>query len=109
MVRPLHDADGELTLLGAVLKFSALLVAIASALALIPVGFVGMMSPMMCAGGCTTAVHWLAILMMVSPLLLLISAMAGVVAFSAPSWSLILLTFIPAVIVMAVFMMGDLL
>ena len=109
MARPLYDADGELTALGAALRICALVVAIASVLGIAPACIYAMLAPMFCDSPCTTAVAVAGSVMALSPLLLLISAMSGVVAFRSPSWSLILLTLIPAAIAGTAFLvLGDL-
>jgi hypothetical protein len=107
MVIPLYDLDGELTALGTGLRIGSLVVGVASGLALVPASIFGLLSPMICGGGgCTTTVEIAIGGMVLSPVLLLISAMCGVVAFRNPSWSLMLWTLIPAMIAATAFLVG---
>jgi hypothetical protein len=99
MMGPLHNAEGELTPLGTALRISALAVAIASGLMLIPASIFGLLSPMLCGGGCALAVELAVTVLVFSPLLLLISALSGAVAIGNLTWPLILMTLLPAMIV----------
>lgn len=92
----LETAEGDPTRLGDALRLACLLIAIASGLALLPVGFIGLLSSMICGGGCTNWAWFAVTSMTLSPLLLMVSMMAGVPAFRGPSWRLILLTLVPA-------------
>jgi hypothetical protein len=95
MLGPLHDADDELTTLGRVLSICALLMCVASGLALLPALMLGPLFATACDGPCSTVATVGVILVIFSPLLLLISTICGWFAFRYPTWGLLLFAVAP--------------
>ena len=106
MIRALYDANGEPTGLGRGLGIFALLIAVASGLALLPALIIGPASAMLCGGPCSMATEVGVHLMLFSPLLLLISMICGWFAFRQPTWGLLLFTAGPAAMAATGFLLG---
>ncbi|HEX8363729.1 MAG TPA: hypothetical protein VF603_00420 [Allosphingosinicella sp.] len=99
MAAPLYDSDGEITPLGSGLRTASLVVAVASGLALPYLTPVALLSPMICGGGCSDGMALLVTVFFLSPALLLLSLVSGIIAFRSPSWRAVLLTLVPSGIV----------
>ena len=108
MAAHLRDSDGELTPLGNGLRIASLVVALASGIALPYLTPLALLSPMICGGGCSDGKALLVTVFTLSPALLLISLVSGIIAFRSPSWRAILLTLAPSGVV-ATIIVNDLL
>jgi hypothetical protein len=101
-----YDENGEFTVLGTRLRVTSLVVGVFSGLALIPATLFGLLSGMLCDGGCSSARNLAVMVMTASPLLFLMSTMAGCVALKSPSWPLILLAIVPPLVAIPAFAVG---
>ena len=80
--------------------------AASSGLALVPAGFFGLLSVMICGGGCSNAQRYFVALMTLSPLFMLIAMMSGAASFRNPTWGLVALTIVPSLLTLIGFAGG---
>jgi hypothetical protein len=66
--------------------------------ALVPLGFVGLLSVMICSGGCSNTQLAFVTLMTISPLFMLVAVMSGIAVFRSPTWGLAALTIVPSLL-----------
>lgn len=85
---------------------ASLATAILAGLSIVPAAIIAMLSQMLCEASCTAEVRTAAITIMFSPLLLVISALAGAAAYKQPSWILVLLTLVPACVTAAAYLLA---
>jgi len=91
----LQDSSGNPSRLGRWTGLASLAAAIGAGLGIVPAAIIAMLSQMLCDAGCNSVLRAVATTILFSPLLLIVSALAGAAAYRAPSWPLVLLTFIP--------------
>ena len=104
----LQTEEGDKTALGTWVRLLCGTLAALSGLALLPAGFVGLLSVMLCGGGCSGAQQIYIALMTLSPLFMLVSPMSGVAVFRNPTWPLVGLTIVPSLLTLIGFAGGHL-
>lgn len=104
----LQTEEGEKTALGNWIRWLCGTLAALSGLALLPAGFVGLLSVMLCGGGCSDAQQIYVTLMTLSPLFMLVSLMSGIAVFRSPTWRLVGLTVVPSLLTLIGFAGGQL-
>lgn len=102
----LKTQEGDPTILGNWLRWLCGILAGISGVALVPLGFVGLLSVMICGGGCSNAQSFFVILMTLSPLFMLVAIMSGVAAFRSPTWRMTALTIVTSLLTLIGFAGG---
>jgi hypothetical protein len=98
---PFLDAHGRLTSLGSSVSAASLVVGFLSALLVLPAIPLALVSLFGCLGDCFGYDGMAWAVLVASPVLLLVSAVAGLKAARSPSARLVLPTFVPALAVAA--------
>lgn len=102
----LADDVGGYTPLGNFVRYCAGAIGILSTIAFVPASFLGLLSPMVCGGGCSLVRQYAVLGMMASVILLPIAAGVGFMTFSRPSFRLFGLSVAAASIVVVSFILA---
>lgn len=102
----LQTQEGDPTILGIWVRWLCGILAAISGVALVPLGFVGLLSVMICGGGCSTAQWFFVTLLTLSPMFMIVAIMSGVAAFRSPTWRLAALTIVTSLLTLIGFAGG---
>ncbi len=102
----LVDGGGGYTPLGNIVRYCAGAIGILSTIAFVPASFLGLLSPMVCGGGCSLMRQYAVSGMMASVILLPVAAGVGFIVFNRPSFLLFSLSVAAASVVVVSFVLG---